>query len=65
MNNNNMAGLDGLAVLSDILQIFNYVENSRQTKNDEIMQELQHQNAEYLELIIKQNAEILERLKNV
>lgn len=62
MLNNNLFGT--LDVISNILQILNYYENTQQTSNDRIMKELQHQNKEYLEIIIRQNKEILERLNN-
>lgn len=62
MRNNNI--FDTLDVISNILQILNYYENTQQTSNDRIMKELQHQNKEYLEIIIEQNKKILERLEN-
>lgn len=50
-----------LALLANIVQIFNYIENSQQTSNDKIMLELQKQNKVYLDEILKR----LERLENV
>ena len=50
-----------LALLANIVQIFNYIENAQQTSNDRIMLELQRQNKVYLEEILKR----LERLENV
>ena len=50
-----------LALLANIVQIFNYMENMQQTSNDRIMLELQKQNEIYLEEILKR----LERLENV
>jgi len=50
-----------LALLANIVQIFNYIENSQQTSNDKIMLELQRQNKVYLDEILKR----LERLENV
>lgn len=47
--------------MANIVQIFNYIENSQQTSNDRIMIELQKQNEVYLEEILKR----LERLENV
>ena len=44
---------DTLDVLSNILQILNYWENTQQTSNDRIMKELQHQNTEFLTEILK------------
>lgn len=49
-----------LALLANIVQIFNYIENSQQTSNDKIMLELQRQNKVYLDEILKR----LERLEN-
>lgn len=50
-----------LALLANIVQIFNYIENAQQTSNDRIMLELQRQNKVYLEEILNR----LERLENV
>ena len=52
-----------LALLANIVQIFNYIENSQQTSNDQILLELQKQNQDYLEKIVKQNEKIIERLQ--
>lgn len=54
-----------LALLANVVQIFNYMENMQQTSNDRIMLELQRQNKVYLETSIKQNKEILERLERL
>lgn len=54
-----------LDVLSNILQILNYWENTQQTSNDKIMKELQHQNAEYLTEILNKQTEILRRLERL
>ena len=50
-----------LALLANIVQIFNYIENAQQTSNDRIMLEIQRQNKVYLEEILNR----LERLENV
>lgn len=55
-----MLNQEQLALLANIVQIFNYVENTQQTSNDRIMQELQKQNKVYLEEILDR----LERLEN-
>ena len=57
---NAMFNEDQLALMANIVQIFNYIENSQQTSNDRIMIELQKQNEVYLEEILKR----LERLEN-
>lgn len=54
-----------LALLANVVQIFNYIENAQQTSNDRIMMELQRQNKIYLETSIKQNKEIIERLQKL
>ena len=48
-----------LALLANIVQIFNYMDNLQQTSNDRIMLELQRQNKVYLDEILKR----LERLE--
>lgn len=58
---NNFFDDNQLALLANIVQIFNYMENMQQTSNDRIMLELQKQNEVYLEEILKR----LERLENV
>jgi hypothetical protein len=55
-----MLNQEQLALLANIVQVFNYIENTQQTSNDKIMQELQKQNKVYLEEILKR----LERLEN-
>ena len=54
-----------LAILANVVQIFNYIENAQQTSNDRIMMELQRQNKIYLETSVKQNNEIIERLQRI
>lgn len=58
---NNGFNQEQLALMANIVQIFNYIENTQQTSNDRIMTELQRQNKVYLEEILKR----LERLENV
>ncbi len=60
MLNNNLFNAEQLALLADIMQVANYVENLQQTSNDRILQELERQNKVYLEEILKR----LERLEN-
>lgn len=57
---NNVFSQEPLALLANIVQIFNYVENTQQTSNDRILQELQKQNKVYLEEILNR----LERIEN-
>lgn len=60
MLNNNLFNAEQLALIADIMQVANYVENLQQTSNDRILQELERQNKVYLEEILKR----LERLEN-
>lgn len=60
MLNNNLFNTEQLALIANIMQIANYVENLQQTSNDRILQELERQNKVYLEEILKR----LERLEN-
>lgn len=57
---NNLFNTEQLALIANIMQIANYVENLQQTSNDRILQELERQNKVYLEEILKR----LERLEN-
>lgn len=60
MLNNNLFNTEQLALMANIVQIFNYIENVQQTSNDRLLQELEKQNKVYLEEILKR----LERLEN-
>lgn len=61
----NFGGLDGLNFYANILQIASYEELLKQADNDDIMQELDHQNQAYLEQILRNQAEILKRLERL
>ena len=63
MNNNFNNDIDYLALLGTFLGVLNYMENIKQTSNDELLEELKKQDVLYLETIIKQNNEIIELLK--
>lgn len=41
-----------LNFMANMLQVVNYIENSKQTSNDKILHELQNQNKFYLEQIL-------------
>lgn len=41
-----------LNFIANMLQVVNYIENSKQTSNNKILQELQNQNKFYLEQIL-------------
>lgn len=60
MLNNNLFNTEQLALMANIVQIFNYIENVQQISNDRLLQELEKQNKVYLEEILKR----LERLEN-
>lgn len=63
MNNNFNNDIDYLALFGTFLGVLNYMENIKQTSNDELLEELKKQDVLYLETIIKQNNEIIELLK--
>ena len=62
---NNGFNQEQLALIANIVQIFNYIENTQQTSNDRIMLELQRQNKVYLEELMKLNKETIERLEEL
>ena len=57
--------LEGLNTYANILQIASYEQLLRQADNDDIMQELDHQNQAYLEQIIKIQTKILRKLERL
>lgn len=60
--------LENLNTFANLIQIASYQEILKETSNDELFEELQHQNKQYLEQILKNQTEIikrLERLENV
>lgn len=63
MENNFNNDIDYLALFGTFLGVLNYMENIKQTSNDELLEELKKQDDVYLETIIKQNNEIIRLLK--
>ncbi|QYC53108.1 hypothetical protein [Clostridium phage CPQ4] len=63
MNNNFNNDIDYLSLFGTFLGVLNYMENIKQTSNDELLEELKKQNVLFLETIIKQNNEIIKLLK--
>ena len=57
--------LENLNTFANFVQILSYQELLEQANNDDIMNELQHQNNEYLEQILKNQAEIISRLERL
>jgi hypothetical protein len=60
--------LENLNTFANLVQIASYQELLEQANNDDLMEELQHQNKAYLEQIMNMQKEILtrlERLENV
>jgi len=60
--------LKNLNTFANLVQIASYQELLEQANNDDLMEELQHQNKAYLEQILNMQKEILtrlERLENV
>lgn len=59
----NDKNLDNLALFSTFMGVMNYIENLKQSSNDDIMDGLHDQTENYLKKIIKQNDEIIKLLK--
>ena len=54
--------LSYLSLFSSFMSCMNYVENLKQTSNDDIMAEMRHQNTDYMEKLMKQNEQIIQML---
>ena len=57
--------LENLNTFANLIQIASYQELLEQASNDDLFEELQHQNKEYLEQILKNQTEILRRLERL
>ena len=57
--------LENLNTFANLVQIASYRELLEQANNDDLMEELQHQNKAYLEQILNMQKEILTRLERL
>jgi hypothetical protein len=57
--------LENLNTFANFIQILSYQELLEQANNDDLMEELQHQNKAYLEQILNMQKEILNELKRL
>lgn len=57
--------LENLNTFANLVQIASYQELLEQANNDDLMEELQHQNKAYLEEILNMQKEILNELKRL
>lgn len=57
--------LENLNTFANLVQIASYQELLVQANNDDLMEELQHQNKAYLEQILNMQKEILNELKRL
>lgn len=57
--------LSNLDTFANFIQILSYQEILKETSNDELFEELQHQNKQYLEQILKNQTEIITRLERL
>ena len=64
-NQNELNGIDKLALLSNILQIVNTYLNVKQSSNDEIMGELDKQNNVFFKIIINKLEKIENKLNEI
>ena len=65
VNGNNLDFLDVLTILSVILQIMGYQNDTSQSSNDDLMRELQRQDKAYLDKIIENQNLILKKLADL
>ena len=57
--------LSNLDTFANFIQILSYQELLEQANNDDLMEELQHQNKAYLEQILNMQKEILTKLERL
>ena len=57
--------LSNFDLFANFIQIASYQEILKETSNDELFEELQHQNKQYLEQILKNQTEIIRRLERL
>lgn len=57
--------LENLNTFANLVQIASYQELLAQANNDDLMEELQHQNKAYLEEILNMQRQILNELKRL
>lgn len=57
--------IDMLTMFDTFLQVADFQMNVKQSSNDDIMRELQHQNKAYLEKIIANQEEIIRKLAEI
>lgn len=55
--------LDMLTIFSTILAVKNYTGILKQASNDDLLEELKHQNTKYMDKLLEQNREIIKLLK--
>lgn len=63
MDNQQYDNLDMLGIFSAFLGVLNYIENLKQSSNDDIVDELHDQNEKFLMKIIEQNEKIIKLLE--
>lgn len=57
--------LENLNTFANLIQIASYQEILKETSNDELFEELQHQNKQYLKQILENQTEIIKRLERL
>lgn len=57
--------IDMLTMFDTFLQMADFQMNVKQSSNDDIMRELEHQNKDYLEKIVENQEEILSNLSQI
>ena len=64
-NNQNLDTTEKLAILSDVLQLFNTYLNIKQSNNDDIMNELRKQDDTYFNEVIERLSKIENKLNDL
>lgn len=62
---NNIKALDYLTIFSAILQVFNYIENARQTTDDSILKEFRRQDEELFAKVLKNQEDLNKRFEKI
>lgn len=65
LENFEFGALDALSIFSATIQILSYIQNLKQTSNDDLLKELRFQDNELLGRIMAKQDDIVERLKKI
>lgn len=60
-NNNDIQELDYLSLFGTFLGVMNYIQNLRQTSNDDLMEELKNEINDNIASVLEQNEKIIKQ----